>query len=264
MQEQSSYIVTAGFYDLTYGPLAPEDLQFYEDLAQRLKGPVLELGCGTGRVGLHLARAGFEVVGLDLSPAMLAQYASKLEGEEAAVRKRVTLQQGDMRSSSLSREFALILTPFRSFQHMLGPEDQRQCLENLLAHLAPQGRFVLDVFNPNLEFIVNAQRRGKVWRYDLNVPDQRGGRLMRAFYVEPDTGTQLLQVMFRFEQYDADGVLTGTWVESLPMRWTYRWEAEYLLTLCGLRVEEAYGSYAKAPLNKDAPEMLFVCAKAAG
>jgi SAM-dependent methyltransferase len=257
------YDVAARFYDLCYGesgaPIPVRDVPFYLELASRLGGPVLELGCGTGRVGLELARAGHDVVGLDLSPAMLDIYRGKLERESADVRERVTLVEADMAGFELQREFALIIVPFRAFQHLLDATSQRACLRQVRKHLAAGGRFVFDAFNPSVPYIANAVQKGRTWTYDAIVADGEGGTLMRSMYANPSPGEQRHELALKYEQLDADGKLRDTWVESLPLRWLYRWEAEYLLELCGLRIEEAYGSYDKSPLDGNSRELIFVC-----
>lgn len=263
LENRCVYDVAARFYDLCYGeagaPIPVRDVPFFLELASRLGGPVLELGCGTGRVGIELARAGHKVVGLDLSPEMLKVYGAKLEREDQAVRERVTLLEGDMASFDLSRQFALVIVPFRGFQHLLDVQSQRACLMQVRTHLAQSGRFVFDAFNPSLPYISNAVQKGRTWAYDVVVSDGTGGTLMRAMYANPNPGEQRHELALRYEQLDASGMLVGTWVETLPLRWLYRYEAEYLLELCGLRIEEAYGSYDKTPLNGNSKELIFVC-----
>jgi SAM-dependent methyltransferase len=94
------------------GPLAG-DVAFYLDCAGRFGGPVLELGVGTGRVLVPVAKAGYEVVGVDLSPAML-QMARANVRKEPGIAGRVQLIEADMRDVSLGRRFALVLVPARA------------------------------------------------------------------------------------------------------------------------------------------------------
>src|SRR5688572_27712712 len=135
-------------YDLFVGggPLAG-DVEFYLDCAQRYGGPILELGVGTGRILVPLAEAGYDVVGLDLSPAMLEIAAAKLrERPEAA--ERVRLLEGDMTNFDLGQRFALVLIPARSFQHVTTPEGQRATLRCIRRHLVMGGHLILDLFDP--------------------------------------------------------------------------------------------------------------------
>ena len=122
----------AEIYDAVYADR--DDAGFWTALAPA-EGGTLELACGTGRVLLPLARAGHEVVGLDLSPAMLARCRTRLAAEPAAVRERVRLVQADMTAFDVGRRFALVTSPFRGFQHLTAVTDQLACLGRCHAHL---------------------------------------------------------------------------------------------------------------------------------
>ena len=111
-----TYDVSAKYYDSAYGKLAEKevlvDLPFYVDMARQSGGPVLEIGCGTGRVLLPIAREGIEIEGVDNSGPMLAVLRKHLDGESPEVRAKVKLHVGDMRTFRLGREFPLITIPF--------------------------------------------------------------------------------------------------------------------------------------------------------
>ena len=145
----------ADFYDQVELYQRRPDVGFYTALATEHGGPVLELGCGTGRVLLPTARAGVEITGLDLSDGMLSACRSKLAGEAPDVQGRAHLHRGDMRSFGLGRRFGLVTIPFRPFQHLLTVEDQMACLACAHRHLAPGGVLALDVFNPSLPRLVD-------------------------------------------------------------------------------------------------------------
>jgi len=124
------------------------DVEFYRELARGAGGPILDVGCGTGRVAIELARDGHAVLGVELSAAMLAiaeRRRAELPYEAAA---RLELAQADMTTLSLAREFALIITPFRSFQALLTQEAQRSALSAMRSHLRSGGHLVLDLFDP--------------------------------------------------------------------------------------------------------------------
>ena len=143
----------AEFYDHVTLYRDRPDVGFFVEMARQVNGPVLEVGCGTGRVLLPCARAGATMVGLDLSPRMLDVARRGLDDEPPDVRDRVTLVEGDMRVFDLGQAFELITLPFRGFQHLMTAEDQRLALHRFRAHLAPGGRLVIDVFNPSIPFL---------------------------------------------------------------------------------------------------------------
>src|SRR4029450_6069466 len=100
------------------------DVAFFVEAAKNAGGSMLEVGCGTGRVLISVARAGVEIVGLDLSQHMLAVCRRKLELESPAGKPRWQLVSGDMRDFDLRRAFSLITLPFRPFQHLITIEEQ--------------------------------------------------------------------------------------------------------------------------------------------
>lgn len=152
------YGFVAEMYDYVAPYAARRDVDFYVEVALELSGPTLEIGCGTGRVLIPTARAGVEIVGLDLSPNMLATCRQRLAAEPPAVRERVALVQGDMRRFDLGRTFRLVTTPFRPFQHLTTVDDQIACLQSIRRHMEPAGTLILDLFNPSLPALVDDTR----------------------------------------------------------------------------------------------------------
>jgi SAM-dependent methyltransferase len=109
------------------------DLPFWEELAEQLGGPVLELGCGTGRVALHLARRGHEVIGLDADPELLAVLASR--GGSLPV----GALEADACAFELERPVPLVLAPTHLLQLLAGPAKRAGCLRSVAAALRPGG-----------------------------------------------------------------------------------------------------------------------------
>jgi len=125
------------------------DIDYYVRAARDSKGPVLEYGVGNGRIALHVARAGIEVEGVDLSQAMLDDFRQKLEREPPSVRRRVKLHHGDMREVELERRFALVTVPFNAFLHLYTRLDVESFLERVRAHLLPEGTLLFDFSIPS-------------------------------------------------------------------------------------------------------------------
>ncbi|HTJ84216.1 MAG TPA: class I SAM-dependent methyltransferase, partial [Polyangiaceae bacterium] len=122
---------------------------FYVDRAEQSGGPVLEYGCGNGRILIPTARAGIEITGVDLSDTMLADLERRLADEPRDVRARVTVKKGDMRSLALRKKFALVTCPFNAFLHLYERSDIERFLARVKAHLAPKGRFLFDISVPD-------------------------------------------------------------------------------------------------------------------
>ena len=117
----------AEYYDVYHS--AEVDLRFYLDFAHQCGSPILELACGTGRLAIPLAEAGFHVYGVDLSENMLGVCRHKVC--EKGLGDRVHLTVGDMAAFRLPlQDFGLVFVAFRSFMYMLTQEDQLSCLEH--------------------------------------------------------------------------------------------------------------------------------------
>jgi SAM-dependent methyltransferase len=261
MSKPDNYEVLAKYYDGAYEAMKLEDAPFYLELARKSGGPVLEIGCGTGRVLLPIARAGVEIQGLDASPAMLSVLRSKLEKEPADVRRRVKLHSGDMRRFRLKRKFSLVTIPFRPLQHMHTLQDQVDALTSAAAHLKTDGRLAFDVFFPRFERLtggVGEELLEAEWQIDGG-----SGRVIRHFRKDSyDKIAQNFTGTFLIRTYEGDKLVreeTGL----LKMTWFTRGQMEALFRLTGLEVVEEYGSFAKGPLNNEAEEMIFVVKKRA-
>jgi SAM-dependent methyltransferase len=251
------YFYSAQFYDNVERYTTRPDVDFYVQSARESGGPVLELGCGTGRVLIPTARAGLAVTGLDASPAMLAICRDKLGAEPDEVRARVALIQGDMRSFDLGKIFALAVTPFRPFQHLLTVEDQLACLECVRRHLALGGRFILDVFNPWLESLVRKDE-GETWE-DEAVRDLPDGRrvVRRNRVLSRDLTSQIIRSELLYDVTHPDG-REERLVQPLALRYLFRFEAEHLLARAGFAVESVYGNYDRSPFGRDYPGELIL------
>ena len=130
------YAFVADLYDHVAPYATRPDVDFFVAAAQAAGGPVLEVGCGTGRILIPTARAGVDIVGLDLSPHMLRICQQHLLDEPTAVQSRVRLHQADMRNFDLAQTFTLVTLPFRPFQHLTTVADQLACLASIHRHLA--------------------------------------------------------------------------------------------------------------------------------
>jgi SAM-dependent methyltransferase len=125
-----------------------EDVEYYRALAERVGGPVLEYGIGNGRIALPIVRAGIDVVGIDLSEAMLADLERRHARLARRYRHHLSWVQGDMRSVRLERRFALVIAPFNAMLHLYERRDVERFLACVRGHLAPGAPFVFDVSIP--------------------------------------------------------------------------------------------------------------------
>jgi SAM-dependent methyltransferase len=236
-------------YDAEYAVIRDPsgDRAFYAQLAREQGGPVLELGCGTGRVLLPIAEAGLPCVGLDVSGNMLDVLRAKKPPSN------LELVQASMTDFDLgTRRFALIFTAFRAFQHLLAVEDQLATLTCVRRHLAQGGLFAFDVFAPNL---ARTALEHEPEAEDLRAPD--GDEEIRRFVeVRRDLVTQIMSAKMRHERWQGD-TKVGEGTTDLRLRWYFRYELEHLLARAGLVVDALYGGFDREPYDARR-EMIFV------
>ena len=257
------YTTSAKYYDDAYASVAELiDLPFYLELARKIGGPVLEMGCGTGRVLLPIARAGIEIHGLDASPAMLEVLRAHIAREPAEVQHRVTVHEGDMRTFRAPQKYALVTVPFRPMQHMYTVPDQLAALKTAAFHLRAGGIFAFDVFFPKFEGVLAKAGEEQLeleWK-----PAAPPGRMIRR-YLRRETLDKLNQnftATFIYRSYDGEALVHE---ETAPLKMAYYTypQLKALFLLAGLEVVEEYGSFAKTPLDNDATDMVFVLKKSA-
>ncbi len=253
------YAFVAEFYDFIVPYRERQDVAFFVEMAQEAAGPVLEIGCGTGRVLIPTARAGVEIVGLDSSSKMLAVCREKLALEPEPVQSRVKLAKGNMRGFDLNKRFHLVTMPFRPFQHLLTVEDQVDCLACVHRHLVDEGTFVLDVFNPSLPHLAGKEDVEDLLGEEPQFMMPDGRRVLRRHHiVSRDWFNQVQDVELIYEVSHPDG-REERLVHSIRMRYLFRFEAEYLLARCGFQVEALYADYDKSPYGSKYPgELIFV------
>jgi SAM-dependent methyltransferase len=240
------------------------DVAFYRDAVDEFGDPVLELGCGTGRITLALAEAGHRVTGLDISERMLERCNQKRAGLGTETRERVHLVQGNMVRFDLGEKFRMVIIPFRPMQHLLEIDEQVSCLESVRRHLPTEGRrfgerggrLILDVFQTDAERMHDPAYQKEGWVAEYSMPDGRRVRIMErvtAFH----RAEQRNDVEMIFYVTDARG-REERLVFAWTLRYFFRYEVEHLLARCGFRVCAVYGGFDRSALGDASPEMIFV------
>lgn len=260
------YDACAPFYDDDYESIGRgEDVAFYVERARRAGGPVLEMGCGSGRVLVPTARAGVEVAGVDASPRMLARLAERLAAEPAETARRVRLVEGDLTSLDLAAadlgeaRFALVTAPFRVIQHLVSRREQRAWLAAVARHLAPGGELVFDVFQPQFDLVAD----GPAGAVDVERVDAAGRRVRRVAWVShhPELQTFDLRLEWLVDAAGDRGRVTRR--ADTTLRWFTRAELENLLELAGFEVLEVWGGFDGRPHGPGAEEIVVRAALAA-
>lgn len=239
------------FYELEYSGFT-DDLPLYVNLARAGDGTALELGCGTGRVLRALAGAGIRAVGVDRSAAMLEQARRLLA---ATTTGQVELRQADMRSMTLGRRFGLVFAALNTFMHLETQADQLATLHSAARHLAPDGRFVLDLFNPYT--CVVPERSGLLTLHCEHRLEDPPRHVLHFECQSIDPAAQRIEVTFLYDETFPDGTVRRT-AATFPMRYCYLPELELLLAAGGLALEAAYGSYDLDPYSAESDRLIVV------
>jgi len=252
MPEYDAYSV---YYDLLWSE-KQDDVPFYLAMAKETGGPVLELACGTGRVLLPFARAGFDITGIELSQAMLDKLQAKLDKEPREVQAHVALKCANMRDYRFSQEFRLVFCAFNSFLHLLTTEDQLACLASVREYLADDGRLVIYTFAPDYRRLsTNEDTEISVERDPETGRDMVVGDISRRNPV-----SQTAEVNEWVDRIGDDGT-----VRRYPAKFTLSWihhrEMHLLLRYAGFEVVNVYGGYDKRPYDYVSGIQLFVAKK---
>lgn len=236
------------------------DVEFYAAEAKRAKGPVLELGAGTGRTLIPMAEAGATVTGLDANAAMLDALRKKLLGKPKLA-KKITLVEGDMRRFKLKGKFALVTAPFRAFLHNLTVEDQLATLGCVKTHLAPAGRFVFNVFDPSYAILLDGQAPlgGRMIRLTEFRHPKTGNRVI-VWTARRESGfdSQIVSEDWIFEELGKGGRSVARDVRTLTLRYVFRYEMEHLLARAGFEVEALYGDFERGPYRHGGEQVWVV------
>jgi SAM-dependent methyltransferase len=264
--EFDTYDIFADLYDSVHAGVT-NDIPFYVEEACRSALPVLEVGCGTGRVLIPVAAAGIPVVGIDISQRMLAKCQDKVATLPSETRSRITLLHADVRDVTLSQRFGLIYLPNRTFNKLLRMDDQIQALRNIWHHLQDGGRLALNFFDPNLNEI--SLGLGEM-RGILRAPGKElmrldnGNSVSHIFTSTYQPTTQCVDHTIIIEEINMDGrVIDRHYVHHL-LRWVYRYEFEHLLSRCGFELEALYGTFDRQPYARMGQELIWVAKKVTG
>ncbi len=253
--EMGEYYERVSDYDLEYQSQSEQDLPFWRELVMRYTPTrVLELACGSGRIGLELLKGpgDFYLEGLDLEPDMLSAYRRKLEREPETVQQRVTLHQSDMREYELEHkgQYDLIFLPFNSISHLYEIEDQLAAFRCTYEHLLPGGRFVVDIFLPDIDYLSDALNRPS----HVYLEDEIEG--------PNDEFTMLLYTTRKYDSFEQEQRIT--WIHEkffqtgeneryhsrLDMHVFFPRELQLLFLATGFRIEAIYGDYQWKPFGK--------------
>ena len=242
-----TYRLAAKFYDL-FG--SKNDLGFYKELALQSGNSALELGVGTARVALSLAKAGVTVVGIDNSVYMLRVAKDKLAKETEDIRNRVVLKRSDMRNFELRQSFPFIYIPASTFDHNITIEDRKQTINCVCRHLKKNGTFAFD-----LEQAMPDKPEKSCWIDRKEVED--GKMVVRSIFARKNTLRRTLSLDLFYDVYN-EGKMMERYHECGEVALISKDEMIRLLDETGFKVVSVYGDFDKSEYRKDSPKIVLV------
>lgn len=234
-------------YDAAYAGRI-DDRAFWLALATERGGPVLEIGCGNGRLLLPMAAAGLEVHGVDRSAPMLADLRRKLRARGPEERARVRVSRADMRTMRLRRRFPTVLCTFNTFLHLYDRADAEAFLGRVRAHLAPGGTFWFDASVPRP---IDLARDPQRW---FRVRAERTADGRRVAVRERFSYAPLEQILYVSQERTPEG--GEPVVTLLAHRQWFPAELEALLHHAGLVVETVWEDFERREPGPD-PDVLI-------
>ena len=249
------YNTIARYYDAENEDVTA-DLQLYSDLADETGGPILDVGCGTGRVMLHLAMQGHRVHGIDTSSAMLERGRRKLKNR-IDLEDLVTFYEGNALDFPLPAKYALILIPYNGLMHFRTTADQHRLLRHLAGVLDDGGLLVVDLPNAGETFATIDD--GAVTLERSFIEAESGHLVMQQSVSTLNRTEQLQYITWIYDEIGADSVVHRT-VAPLTLRYVFPTELDLLFQISGLEQVERFGDYEQGPFEEGC-ERLIVLAR---
>jgi ubiquinone/menaquinone biosynthesis C-methylase UbiE len=251
------YESLARFYDLVHSSLTA-DRDYILELAERLGGPVLELGCGTGRLLIPLARTGHAVTGVDNSPAMLNLARRRLEQELPEVKTRVELVEADMKSLNLKKKehhFALVLLPYNTLLHF--QEDEiSQLLRRISRYIQKKGYIFIDVANP---FAIDQIEDDPQPTLENTYLEWKTGKSVRQLSQSRLSLTdQCLHTTWIFEVISGSAPGPDLTIVEFDYWYYYPHQLQLRLQQAGFHLEEILGNYDGSAFSQESERLILI------
>lgn len=235
-------------YDQIHTQGVGKEFKFYKNIAEKVGNVALEIACGTGRLTIPLAKAGVNILGIDISDEMLS------EAKRKAAKENVSINwiQADCSNFSLIERFPFIFIPCNSFQHLYDVDTVKAFLGCVKDHLKPDGLFVLDVFKPDLKILSrNSSEKYHVMKYKIANDEEIS--LDETNYYNPVTQVNNI----KWFHTNSENKIIST--HELTMRQFFPEELKFLLRTNGFRIVESYGSWDLEPISDENFKQILVC-----
>ncbi len=243
----------AEFYDILHSHL--DDVEAYKKLVSRSGGDILELGSGTGRILIPLAREGNRVTGLEASEKMLKVCRKKMKDETDDTTGNIDLIQGDIREFDLDKGFDMILAPCNLVNY-LDTSDLKRTLSRVRSHLSDEGVLVIDNSIPDVERMVENDGEEQVFEYEH---PENGRKIIDSFTATYDFVDQIERDKIIISEYDGEKKTRETAIEE-TLTFYFPRELKVILRCQGFEILEERGSlHENVPITEDSEEMILFC-----
>jgi len=226
------------------------DLQFYRKwMPTEKNAQILELCCGSGRLTIPLAKEGLNICGVDNSISMLEQ--AKIKAKNALL--EIDFIEADVRTLDLPRQYDLIFIPFNSIHHLYKNQDLFDTLKVVNKHLKEDGLFIFDCYNPNMHYIIEAEK-GKNKIAEYKTTDDR--KVMIEQTMKYENKSQINRIEW---YYFINDVFHS--IQNLDMRMFFPQELDTYLKWSGFTIINKFGNFDEEEFEDHSEKQIFVCKK---
>lgn len=226
------------------------DLRFYKKwMPTEKNAQILELCCGSGRLTIPLAKEGLNITGVDITASMLAQAELKSNAENLTIR----FIEADIRILDLPDTYDVIFIPFNSIHHLYKNQDLFNTFRVVQKHLKPDGLFLFDCYNPNIQYITEAEKQ-KTSMAAYTTADERKVEIEQTMRYESNTQVNRIEW-----HYYINGSFHS--IQNLYMRMYFPQELDTYLQWHGFEILHKFGSFDENPFDKDSEKQIFICRK---
>lgn len=226
------------------------DLEFYKKwLPTNKDARILELCCGTGRLTIPIAKEGYNISGVDITSSMLEQ--AKTKALETGL--EIDFIQADIRTLDLPEKYDLIFIPFNSIHHLYQNEDIFRAFNVVKNHLKENGLFLLDCYNPNIQYIVDGAKGQKEIAEYITKDGRKVSIKQKMRY---ENKSQINRIEWQYyinDKFDS--------IQNLDMRLYFPQELDSYLERNGFKIIHKFGNFKEEEFNNSSEKHIFVCNK---
>lgn len=250
------------YYDFSLAKGQTEEMPYYLNKVIKSGGPILDIACGTGRLSLEFARAGYKVTSVDNSEGMLEVFKEKLEVETENVKKQIEIMKAPFNNFKLPKKYKTIIC-CDAFFHNLSVEDEKNCLNCVREHMQDDAIFIFNIPNPNPKYLLWAtsdESSSYSTRGEYKMPNSQN-KLLIEQALDADLLSQMIETKLRYTVKDKGDSIIEQSISNWKTRYLFQYEAIHLLEICGFKILSIEGNYKGEPIDINS-QLIFTVTKA--